>query len=376
MDAPEELPGPPPDAALARALDGLVADGVLTAEQAEQVAQARQDEVALAALAHPGAPPPTSGLQVVPELERTRPGAASRLPEVLGYLGGTFVVAAALIVVGWSWDSFSQAAKLTVSGLAALVVYGAGLAIALAAAGGRATLTAPSQDVRRRLVGVLLVVGAFIAAGAVDIALEDMRDDQLLPVALTALALTALAVHLAPGTAPTLGLFTATVMLAATPAELRSDVPDLAWILIFLGLGALWVAVGPALTRTPIAALVVGLGDLVVAGWVASEHTVYEADAFVGSEQQWGDRVVAPLGYAVLAMLTILGVALYLRGRAWPWLAAATVSAAVLVFQMAGDAFGPAVASLVVGTLLLAASGLLIVRRGRADAPQVRDPAL
>ena len=261
---------------------------------------------------------------MVPELERTRPGAASRLPEVLGYLGGTFVVAAALIVVGWSWDSFSHAAKLTVSGLAALVVYGAGLTIALAAAGGRATLTAPSQDVRRRLVGVLLVVGAFIAAGAVDIALEDMRDDQLLPVALTALALTALAVHLAPGTAPTLGLFTATVMLAATPAELRSDVPDLAWILIFLGLGALWVAVGPALTRTPIAALVVGLGDLVVAGWVASEHTVYEADAFVGSEQQWGDRVVAPLGYAVLAMLTILGVALYLRGRAWPWLAAAT----------------------------------------------------
>ena len=167
----------------------------------------------------------------------------------------------------------------------------------------------------------------------------------------------------------------ATVMLASTPENLRADVPDLVWILIFLGLGAVWVAAGPVLTRTPVAALVVGLGDLVIAGWVASEHTVYEPNAYIGSQQQWGDRVVAPLGYAVLAMLTILGVALYLRGRAWPWLTAATVSAAVLVFQMAGDAFGPAVASLVVGTLLLAASGLLIVRRGRAESQQVRDPA-
>lgn len=373
MDEPAEPPVPPPDAALARALDGLVADGVLTADQAQQVAQARQDEVSLAALAHPGAPPP-SAPGTVQELSRSRPGAASRLPEVLGYLGGTFVVAAVLLVVGWSWESFSQAAKLTIAVLAALVVYGAGLAIALGAAGGRRTLLAPAQDVRRRLVGVLLVVGAFIAAGAVEIALDDSADAQLLPVALTAAVLTALAVHLAPGAAPTLGLFAATVMLAATPEELRGDVPDLAWILIFLGLGVLWVAAGPVLTRTPVAALVVGLGDLVVVGWVASEHTVYEADAYIGSQQQWGDRVVAPLGYAVLAMLTILGVALYLRGRDWPWLAAATVSAAVLVFQMAGDAFGPAVASLVVGSLLLAASGLLIVRRGRADAEQVRAP--
>ena len=72
---------------------------------------------------------------------------------------------------------------------------------------------------------------------------------------------------------------------------------------------------------------------------------------------------MAPLGFGVLAVLTIVGVTLYLRGQAWPWLAAATVSAAVLVFQMAGDAFGPAVAALVLGALLLIASGLLMVRR-------------
>lgn len=347
-----------PDDALTRALTGLVSRGVLTAEQAGQVAAARDAEAA----------------QAEPQ-ERdvsTRPGAASRLPEVLGYLGGTFVVAAALLVVGWSWESFDHVTRVAITALSALVVYGAGLAIALGAAGGRKTLPTPDQDVRRRLVGVLLVVGAYLAAGSVALLFEDSEDVQMLPVGLTALVLTAVAVRLSPGVVPTLGLFAATVMVAGSPLNLTGELPALAWVLIFLALGLIWVGLGPRVTATPTAALAVGLGDLVITGWVASAHTVYRADGPDGSQGstpvEWGESVVAPLGYAVLAVITILGVALYLRGSAWPWLVAATVSAAVLVFQVAGDAFGPAVAALVLGALLLAASALLILRRGRAEA--------
>ena len=209
-----------------------------------------------------------------PDRAPARKGQPSRLPEVLGYLGGTFVVAAALLVVGWSWESFSHATRVLLTALSALVVFGAGLAIGLAASGGRATLGRPDQDVRRRLVGVLLVLGSFLAAGAVALLGENRSGDiRILPVALTALVLTAVAVWLAPGAAPTLGLFAATAMAAASPLNLSSEPAALTWTLIFLTLGLLWVAVGPLVTRTPSAALAVGLGTLVVTGWVASEQS-------------------------------------------------------------------------------------------------------
>ena len=83
---------------------------------------------------------------------------------------------------------------------------------------------------------------------------------------------------------------------------------------------------------------------------------------------EWGERLIAPLGLAVLATIAVVGVTLYLRGHSWPWLAAATGAAAGLVFELAGDAFGPAIASLVTGVVLLAASGLLLIRRNRAAA--------
>ena len=96
MDATSPLPSAPADlpedAALARALDSLVTEGVLTEEQASRVASARADEIARIELAHPGAPPPQAPVDFAPATSASASGAPSRLPEVLGYLGGTFVV--------------------------------------------------------------------------------------------------------------------------------------------------------------------------------------------------------------------------------------------------------------------------------------------
>ena len=179
MDEPSESPAPP-DEALTRALTALVTQGVLTSDQADQVSTTRAEQAAQLSREQPSAREAGEPASTARDM---RPGAGSRLPEVLGYLGGTFVVAAAVLVVGLSWDSFDRETKLLVTALSAVVVYGAGLAIALGAAGGRATLRRPEQDIRRRLVGVLLVVGSFLAAGVVALFFEDSIELVLLPIA-------------------------------------------------------------------------------------------------------------------------------------------------------------------------------------------------
>ncbi len=363
MNAEEPSRSDQHDDALSRALSGLVVAGELTDAQAREVRAAYDREDALSRARTPLVDPSSAA----------PPDAASRLPEVLGYLGGTFVAAAALLVLGWSWDEFTYSTKVLVASISAVVAFGGGLVVALVPAGGMATLQQSEQEVRRRLVGVLLTLGSYIATGAVGLVSDHVDEESVLPaVAATALVLTGVAVRLAPGVVPTLGLFVATCMAAATPGDLVNDMDTLVWVLIFMGLGVLWAAFGPRLTRTKTTALALGLGTLVVTGWVAAAHTVYEAEANPFDDPafavplEWGERAIALLGLAVLATLAVVGVALYLRGRPWPWLAAATVAAAGLVFEVAGDAFGPAIAALVAGSLLLVASALLIVRRGRS----------
>ncbi len=343
---------------LSRTLTGLVGEGLLTDAQAGAVRSAYDRELSSSA----GAERAVGA--------RTQSGASARVPEVLGYLGGTFVVAAALLVLGWSWSDFSYSSQVLVASVCTAAVLAAGLGIALSAPGPVARLRTPEQDVRRRLVGVLLTVAAFTAAGTVGLVIDHLDwEGSLLPIALVALVVMLCAVWLAPGIVPTFGLFIATCMLFATPGDLADDVDTLVWVLIFLALGLLWVTGGPRVTRTSQAALALGLGTLVVTGWIAAAHTIYEpspydAPSYV-AELEWGERLIAPLGLAVLAGVAVVGVTLYLRGQAWPWLAAATGAAAGLVFEVAGDAFGPAIASLVTGVVLLGASGILLIRRNR-----------
>jgi hypothetical protein len=293
---------------------------------------------------------------------------ASRLPEALGYLGGTFVVAAALLVLGWTWEEFSFGTQLLVLLVATVATLAVGLLVVAKVGTGRASIAEPMQAPRRRLAGVFLVAGAFLAAGAVALVGDHESVDILIPVSVTALLLSCLAVWLAPGILPTLGAFAASLMLVVGVSDQLEDLARLVLVGLYLLVGVIWVLAGPPLTRTRTSSLALGLATLVGTGWWAAAHTVYEpvaGDLGPVTEPSWGESAVSPIGFAVLGILVILGIALYLMGRAWPWLASGAAAAAVLIFQLAGDALGPALASLVVGVVLLAASALLLIGRNR-----------
>ncbi len=352
--------GVPTTDAVTRALSRLVADGALTEVQAAAVAEAVEQEQADEPTRASAATPPVSS--------------GGRLPEVLGYLGGTFVVAACVLVLGWTWEDFSFAARLGITVAGTAVTYGAGLLLATRAGGGRSALRQPAHDVRRRLVGLLLSAGALLAAGVVALIGDEQSVELLVPVSVTALVLSAVAVWLAPGLVPTLVAFGSSLCVVGGLVDWFDDVARLVWVLVYLLAGLAWVVVGPKLTGTRIASLALGLGTLVTVAWWAAAHTVPERTDPVRPDLQltqpeWGEELVSTVGFVVLVALAVIGVLLYLRQRPWPWLVAGAAAAAVLVFQVAGDAFGPALASFVVGGLLVAASAVLLIRRSREGSP-------
>lgn len=350
---------------LDRALDRLVSQGELTDAQAAavrfEVAQERQ--VA-----------PTAGADVHSSVRE----GGGRLPEALGYLGGTFVVAAALLVLGWTWEEFSFATQVSVLLVATAATFVAGLLLVAKVGGGRGAVAKGEQAPRRRLAGVFLAAAAYLGAATVALVGDHESVEILVPVALTALVLSCLAVWLAPGILPTIGAFAGSLMLVAGIGDQVDDIARIILVGIYLLVGLIWVVAGPPLTRTHTTALALGLATLVGAGWWAAAHTVYEpvaGDLGPISEPSWGEHAVSGVGFAVLGVLVVLGVVLYLMGRSWPWLASGAAAAAILVFQLAGDALGPALAALIVGVVLLSASALLLIGRGR-DKPVDSPPAV
>lgn len=330
---------------LDRALAGLVAEGVLTVDQAQQVLAARDREAG---------PPETVAR-------------ASRLPEALGYLGGALVVTAGLLVVARGWSAFSYATQVALLGLSTSAVVVAAIVIARGTPGGVAALreAPPGQQAqRRRLVGVLLVLGAGLAAGTVGLVLDHAEASLvLLPAAVAALAVTAVAVLVAPGVVPTLGLFAASgVFLGSLNELVERPAPTLVWLMVLTGAAVTWLALAPRLTRERTVSQVLGLATLVITGWTGTGIPSSEL------VEEWGHEAVRPFGFAVLLAVVAVGVLQFLRDEGWPWITAAAVAAAAAVFELAGEALGGVVAAFVAGLVFLAVSALLIVRRGRAGA--------
>ena len=85
-----------------------------------------------------------------------------KLVEVVAYLGGALVLAAATLFLATEWESLTFGARVGVLSVATVVLLVAGFVAARVPVGGR--LLDPSYDVRRRLAGSLLSGAALTAA--------------------------------------------------------------------------------------------------------------------------------------------------------------------------------------------------------------------
>lgn len=346
---------PAHDEPLEHALAHLVQEGVIDEALAQRIEIERDRDAAELAEA-----------LALPAARSSR----ARLPEVFGYLGAAFVIAAGLLVVARFWRDMGLALQVGVAAAGSVALIAAALVIASTTRGGWTALRTTADAPRRRLVGVLLVLAAPLAGLSLGLVLDDANVQAvLLPSALVALAVCAVAVAVAPGVIPTLALFAAGGFTIAGFGELFDSVSMLAWLIAVVAAGIVWTVVAPRLTGTRTLALCLGLFTLVYAGFMAAQYERGpEFDEF-GNEivrpLEWGANAVAPFGYAVLLGLVVAGVVMYLRGAFWPWIAAAGLAAAAFVGTLAAEQFGAIVAFFAVGIVLLGASAVLLVRRGR-----------
>ena len=74
-----------------------------------------------------------------------------------------------------------------------------------------------------------------------------------------------------------------------------------------------------------------------------------------------------------LSALVIVGVAVYLLRPSWPYVVVAMLSAVTLTVSLLGDAYGPAIALLAAGVVLLAFAGAVLLLQRRHRVVDVRE---
>ena len=335
------------------ALDRLVAAGTVTAGQADAV------RAELGAAARPrtaGAAPTvegTDGAAAVGRAPDRRP-LTSVLAEVGGYVGATFVGAAAVAVAGPQWDALAFGGRLALLLVPAVLLLTAAVAVAAAAPGPWTPReVSPAHGPRRRLVSALVLVAAGLGGGAA--ALVAGGEREATAATLTALLVTGLA-YVACRTA-LLQLGAAVSAMSAIYAVVDlSDAPIGAAGVGVAALGVLWAVLAyVGLLAERVLGLVVGAGL-----------------AFLGGESLVVDES-SGVGYVVMAAVALAGLAGYLALREVALLAAGAVALAVVVPQAAIDwsdgALGAAGAMLVCGLSIVTASVVGLRVRKAVPAP-------
>lgn len=335
-----------PDASrLDVALDRLVTSGQLTADQAAAV----RGEFDAAA-----------GVNAPSTADRQPIGAAGQppswraiLPEVGGYVGAAFVVAATVVLVGPHWDDLSEAGQVLLFALPAALLIGAGVLIARSAPGGWTRHAGPVAAGRRRVVAVLLTFGAGLGAGAVGVAAGPDGMDRAVFTSAAVLLLGAYLfcrsalIHLAALLAVTFTTVSWTAWWAFERWDL--DNPSLAVGLALGAVAAGWAAVsvtGGFDERR------LGLMGAYAVGYAAAQTVA------VGSESS----LVATLGYLGLVGLAVCGFVGYVRSKFVGHLVVGVVALATVVPEAVLDytdgAFGAGGALLLVGLSIVGASML------------------
>lgn len=269
-----------------------------------------------------------------------------RMAEIAGYVGGAFVVGAAILFFSQTWADLGLAAQtgLLLGSALVLALAGAGF---VRAGGGRVSLRAPQESVRRRLTSVLLTAAAACLAFAVGLLLDDAlpTDEELVVMlaALTGAAAVLAGYAVAPTTVGQLG--TGFAMFVAIPSGLGAlsdgDFGTLAFGLVVLALGLVWlVAAERRIWHETLSARLIGCG-----------FTVLGAQLPVFDDPAW-------VGYLATALVGAAAFWMYVGRRAWPYLAAGVVALTLAVPEALNDWFG---GSLGAAGLLLATGVTLLV---------------
>jgi hypothetical protein len=328
----DTTPGTTPESALAKALDRLLTARTLTRPQADAVRTEFDAERSRAGALTPSTP-------VTSRPDGAEHGWSSMLSEVGGYVGATFVFAAAVALVRPFWSDLSHLARVFLLAVPAVALLAAALAIVYGPRPG----TARSRDggtPRHRLVSALALAGGALLGAAAGVLTEDGSPEQVVPAVL--LVAWGLAYVLWRGSllhvAAAAGL-TAEIVAATDRTTHSLLVTGLALVVA----GTLWAgAAAGRLIQEDLLGIVVG-GALAFAG----------AETVVAGDVSW-------LGYVLLAAVATIGLAAYLRTHVVSALAVGGVALAVVVPQAVIDytdgSLGAAGALLVSGLSIVGVS--------------------
>lgn len=298
-------------------------------------------------------------------------GGMSALVEVVAYLGGALVLAAGALFAVELWDALSFGTRVVTVALVAAALLGGGVGV-VAGHAHAVRERLDGADSRRRLASTLLTGGALAVAVLVGMLVDraggtpsydaTVLDPPALDWTLVAASLAGLVVAvaayalLAGSAVGVLGIGAAlTTLVAALTGPLGGD-PGLVAAGVYGALAVAWLVVTErGLLREATLARVLGL--LVALG--AAQAPVVEGDLEV-------------VGYALTALLAVVGTVVYLRRGAWPHLAIAVVAVTVVVPEAVtdwtGGGLGAIGAVLVTGVTLLLASLIGAWLRSRREA--------
>jgi hypothetical protein len=337
---------------LAAALQRLIEDGTLTREQAEAVSSTFRADLQ-------SRPADDHGLSWTPVLA-----------EVGGYVGAAFVVAAAVALLGPTWDNFSQAGRIAVLAgpgvlllIAAAVVAGAlgrsGFRPALGRtvegqAGQGSPGEQPASAAIRRLIGALVLGGGGLLGGAAAVSSLDLGSDRWVP--LVPLVVWAIGYALFRGIPLHLGTAAALTWSVFTVIDSgHSDrFPLAGLVLIVAGVGWAVLAQYRVIREQSLAIAVAGVMAFIGGEYAATSD--YEA-----------------LGYVLLGLLAVTGLAAYVRTQELAALGVGAASLAVVVPQVVIDytegSLGAAGGLLVSGLSIVAVSVLAARLRRSSSSP-------
>ncbi|MFQ5966549.1 MAG: DUF2157 domain-containing protein [Acidimicrobiia bacterium] len=308
-------------------LDGWVAEGLISAEQAEAI---RAHEAR-----RPEPPAPAGGVSLA--------------TEALGYLGGGLAVIAAVILAAELWPDLALWAKVLFAAVITLVLAGAG-----------ALIRASDEPAIRRLSSFLWFLSsagvAFVFGVIADEVFEASPQSVALAAALSAGAYSLLLWLVTRTHLQQLALFAAVQAASVSLLLVLDDNIDPFFVgLLVMGLGLVWGLLGWAAVMVPsITALVLSAVALLVGAQIASSDSL----------RGWG------LLLGLVAAVGLLAAGVLLRRTVLLGLGALGVIVFVpqSVNHLFGETLGAAVVLLLTGLLLVIGTVAVARLRGRAAA--------